>query len=120
MTLEEARAFVTHIQAVTGTWPGLYAGHYLKELLGTNRDPVLTNCWLWLSQYGPTPVVPATWATWTIWQYTDGAAGPPPRDVPGIGRCDRDKFHGTQADLEQFWNLASAVSPTPVEDGQQP
>src|ERR1700676_2598376 len=33
MTLEEARAFVTHVQAATGNFPGLYAGHYLKELL---------------------------------------------------------------------------------------
>jgi len=44
MTLEEARAFVTHIQAVTGLWPGLNWGHYIKELLGTNQDPVLGNC----------------------------------------------------------------------------
>src|ERR1017187_3510474 len=41
MTLGEARAFVTHVQAVTGQWPGLYSGNYLKELLGTGNDPVL-------------------------------------------------------------------------------
>src|ERR1051326_7485652 len=35
MTLEEARAFVTHVQSVTGRFPGLYAGAFLKELLGT-------------------------------------------------------------------------------------
>src|SRR5215471_17036007 len=32
MTLEDARAFVTHLQQITGRWPGLYAGSYLKEL----------------------------------------------------------------------------------------
>src|SRR5262244_1591893 len=96
MTLEEARAFVTHLHDATGRWPGLYSGHYIKELLGTNRDSVLANCWFWLSQYGPTPVVPANWASWTMWQYTDGAMGQTPHSVQGIGLCDRDKFAGDE------------------------
>ena len=32
MTLEEARAFVTDVQAATTRWPGLYSGHYLKRI----------------------------------------------------------------------------------------
>lgn len=103
MTLEEARAFVTHIQQTLGRWPGLYGGSLLKELLGTSTDPVLANCWLWLSQFGPTAVVPPNWPGWTMWQYTDGAQGPEPHEVAGIGRCDRDKFNGTSDDLRSFW-----------------
>jgi lysozyme len=103
MTLEEARAFVTHVKAATNRMPGLYAGHYLKELLGTNTDPVLGQCWFWLAQYGPTPVVPANWQKWTLWQYTDGAAGPDPHEIDGIGRCDRDTFNGSPDDLRNFW-----------------
>lgn len=106
MTLEEARAFVTHIQAITGRFPGLYSGHYIKDLLGTKTDPVLAKCWLWLAQYGPTPVVPPNWPTWTLWQYTDGAVGPEPHQVAGIGRCDRDKFIGTRS-LASFWSGTS-------------
>jgi len=106
MDLEEARAFVTHLYEATGRWPGLYGGHYLKDLLGTATDPVLTNCWLWLSQYGPTAVVPPAWPNWTMWQYTDGAMGLEPHEVPGIGRCDRDQFNGTAAELTTFWNSA--------------
>ena len=105
MTLEEARAFVTHIQQTTGRWPGLYAGHYLKALLGTSKDDVLANCWFWLSQYGPTAVVPPNWGTWTMWQYTDGGLGPAPHDVPGIGRCDRDRFNGSLASLKLLWGV---------------
>lgn len=105
MTLEEARAFVTHVQAATGRWPGLYSGHYIKELLGTNQDPVLANCWLWLAQYGPTAVVPTNWGSWTMWQYTDGANGPSPHDVPGAGRCDRDKFAGDENSLQELWGV---------------
>ena len=103
MTLEEARAFVTHVQQTTGRWPGLYAGHYLKGLLGTSKDEVLANCWFWLSQYGPTAVVPVNWGAWTMWQYTDGGLGPGPYDVPGIGRCDRDRFNGSLTDLRSLW-----------------
>jgi lysozyme len=110
MSLEEARAFVTHVQTVTGRFPILYAGHYLKELLGSAGDPVLTRCWLWISQYGPTPVIPHAWPAWTMWQYTDGAMGPPPHTVAGVGACDRDTFNGTAAELTNFWLPANAVA----------
>jgi len=111
MTLEEARAFVTHVQAVNAQFPGLYAGHFLKEQLGSGTDPVLTNCWFWISQYGPTPVIPPAWKRWTMWQYTDGAAGPMPHTVNGVGACDRDTFNGTPQELQAFWRPAPV---TPV------
>lgn len=49
-TLDQARAFVTRVQKVTGRFPGLYAGHFLKEQLGAKMDPLLRNCWLWHAQ----------------------------------------------------------------------
>jgi len=103
MTLEEARAFVLHVNEQTGRFPGLYSGHYIKQLLGSNKDDVLAQCWFWLAQYGPTAVVPANWPTWTMWQYTDGAIGPEPHTVAGLGRCDRDKFNGNEAQLKKLW-----------------
>lgn len=105
MTLEEARAFTTHVHAVTGRWPGLYSGHYIKQLLGSGTDPILANSFLWLAQYGPTPVVPHNWPTWTRWQYTDGAVGPGPHEVDGVGHCDRDKFNGAEAQLRALWGV---------------
>ncbi len=103
MTLEEARAFVTHVHDTLGRWPVFYSGHTIKNLLGTMVDPVLKNCALWLAQYGPTPVVPPCWGKWTLWQYTDGGVGPEPHSVPGIGSCDRDKFNGDAAALSGWW-----------------
>lgn len=103
MDLVEAHAFVNHVQQVTGRHPGFYSGHFIKQLLGSRKDDVLANCWFWLAQYGPTAVVPPTWATWTMWQYTDGNIGPAPHDVPGIGFCDRDKYNGDQTQLEKLW-----------------
>jgi lysozyme len=113
MSLDQARAFVTHIQAQTGVWPGLYSGSYLKELLGTQPDPILTNCWLWIAQYGPTAVIPPAWNAWTLWQYTDGALGPVHDPVDGIGVCDRSTFNGSPDQLTAFWQAAS-VQPAPA------
>jgi lysozyme len=106
MSLEEARAFVTHVQSVTAKWPGFYSGHDIKDDLGTGSDPVLANCWFWLSQYGPTAVVPVNWPTWTLWQYTDGSVGPDPHSVDGVGYCDRDTFNGELDRLHALWGVA--------------
>jgi lysozyme len=111
MTLEEARAFVTHLREATGCVPGFYSGHTIKRLLGAATDPILAECWFWLAQYGPTAVVPANWASWTLWQYTDGALGPEPHQVAGIGRCDRDRFNGDPAGLIAFWKGAAVPAP---------
>lgn len=107
MTLEGAEQFVTQVQAATGRWPGLYGGEYLKELLGENQNPTLSNCWFWLSEYGPEAHVPANWQEWTMWQYTDGTVGPEPHFVQGIGACDRDLFNGELDDLTRLWGQAS-------------
>jgi lysozyme len=97
MTLDQARAFVTRVQARTGRWPGLYGGAYLKQLMGDAQDSVLNNCWLWLAQFAGTAVVPANWTAWILWQYSGSAI------VPGIGQCDRSRFNGSTAELEAFF-----------------
>ena len=97
MTLDQARDFVTRVQAVTARWPGLYGGAYVKQLMGNAQDPVLGNCWLWLAEYGATAVTPATWSAWTLWQYTSSAM------VGGIGRCDRSRFNGSVVELQAFF-----------------
>jgi len=110
MTLEQARAFVSRVHDVTGRWPGLYAGHYLAEQLGDAEESVLTNCWFWLAQYAPAPTrLPPQWPDWTFWQYTDGASGPTPHSVVGVGPCDRDQFNG---DLDALRALFGAAPPT--------
>ena len=107
MALADARAFITEVQQATGRFPGFYSGSLIKQLLGNGKDPVLAECWLWLPEYGPTPIVPANWPTWTMWQYTDGNVGPQPHSVNGIGNCDRDQFNGTEDELRTLWLDAS-------------
>jgi len=103
MSLDQARAFVTEVNAKLGRFPGLYSGNLIKEQLGNKTDPILAQCFFWLAQYGPNAVVPPNWPTWTLWQYTDGNLGPQPHTVPGIGACDRDKFNGDLDALKELW-----------------
>lgn len=119
MALEEAEEFVHHIFERTGRFPGLYSGHTIKEMLSAAgiRDPqqtVLSNCWLWIAQYGPRALIPTIWSRWTLWQYTDGAAGPEPHEVDGVGRCDRDQFNGTEEELISFWNTGAPAAASAV------
>lgn len=109
MSIAQARTFVQHIHDVTGEWPGLYSGSYIRDALGGERDEVLANCWFWLAEYGPEAHVPPSWSAWTFWQHTDGHAGPGPHTVPGAGPVDRDRFAGNADQLAAFW---SANSPT--------
>jgi lysozyme len=44
-----------------------------------------------------------------MWQYTDGALGPKPHTVKGIGRCDRDKFNGSEAQLRKLWGSGTSL-----------
>jgi lysozyme len=114
MSLQDAKDFVTHIKLVTGNWPGLYGGSYLKENLGSQADPTLQNCWLWLAQYGPTAVLPPGWSNWTLWQYLDGQVVSDPNPIVGIGPCDRDYYVGSLADLQTRWATGSLANSNPL------
>jgi lysozyme len=107
ISIEDGRAFLVHVYNATGRWPGIYGGYYLKQLLGSVTDPTFQNCWLWLAQYGPTAVVPPNWSSWTLWQYTDGAAGFQPCKVAGIGLCDRNFYRDTPEQLRSKWSQGS-------------
>ena len=99
MTIAQAEQFVTEVFNQTGRYPGFYSDALAGKLLGNNKSAVLANCWFWRAQYGSSaPIVPSTWSTWTMWQYTE--SGP----VSGISApCDRDTFNGTMDQLSQLW-----------------
>lgn len=122
MALAGAKAFVNRINEKLGRFPGLYGSpSFLNQALQNKPDPVLANCWLWVAQYTPTPApkVPANWSTWTMWQYTDGTAGSDPHAVKGVGTCDRDRFNGDLAALQQLWGVAvdEAAGPAGTDAG---
>lgn len=108
MSIAEAEAFVNTVQQKTGKMPVLYGGSYLKELMNANPDSSLTQCTLWLAQYGSRTVLPKGFSNWAFWQYTDGENGPNPQPVPGIGHCDRDLYNTNLGSIEDFWQLHSS------------
>jgi lysozyme len=105
MTRSEAEAFVVAVQQQTGRAPVLYSGQaFLKERLGNDVETPLAVCPLWIARYSPNrPELPKAFSDFALWQYTDGSGGPQPHQVPGIGRCDRDKFNGDEAALRDLW-----------------
>jgi lysozyme len=103
MNIAQAEQFVTEVFNQTGRYPGFYSDALAGNLLGSNKSAVLANCWFWRAQYGASaPIVPSTWPTWTMWQYTQ--SGP----VSGISvPCDRDTFNGTMDELSKLWGYSS-------------
>lgn len=99
MTIAQAEQFATEVFNQTGRYPGFYSDALAGKLMGNNKSAVLANCWFWRAQYGSSaPIVPPTWSTWTMWQYTE--SGP----VSGISApCDRDTFNGSMDQLSQLW-----------------
>jgi lysozyme len=102
MTIAQAEQFVTEVYNATGRYPGFYSDSLAGSLLGSSEDSILKNCWFWRAEYGgASPSVPPTWATWTMWQYTESGT------VSGIGgACDRDTFNGSLAGLSNLWGNA--------------
>ncbi|MCX7108999.1 MAG: glycoside hydrolase family 25 protein [Proteobacteria bacterium] len=106
MTLGQAQRFVEMIKTALGRYPVIYGGSMLRSAIGHNLDPILANCPLWYARYAssPTGIPTQVFAKGaTLWQYTDGMVGPDPHKVVGIGRCDRNKFNGTEAQLRTQW-----------------
>ncbi|MFC3694843.1 glycoside hydrolase family 25 protein [Chenggangzhangella methanolivorans] len=104
MSLAQAEEFVALVEARIGRPPVVYGGRHLRETLAGVEASPLARCRLWYARFSDAPRgVPALWARWTLWQHTDGASGAEPREVDGIGPCDRDAFDGTEDELRARW-----------------
>jgi len=95
----QAATAAASIQAATGAWPVIYM--IRSMLLAPNKT--LSNCPLWLAEYGTRPILPPGFSRWLLWQHTDGQVGPAATPVPGIGPCDRSRFAGSPSDLAAWW-----------------
>lgn len=104
MSLAQAEAFVELINERLGRYPMLYGGAWLREQLRARASRVLAKCPLWYRRYASRPKELPTqvWATYTLWQYTDGKQGGEPHSVNDIA-CDRSFYHGTEAELRAAW-----------------
>jgi lysozyme len=99
-SVTQAATAVMTVKSVSGRFPVLYTGRYML----TAPNVMLSQCPLWLAEYGSRPVCPPGWLRWQLWQHTDGQVGSAPRSVPGIGPCDRSRFAGTTDQLKAWWS----------------
>lgn len=106
MSLDQARQFLTLVGQQVGRRPVLYSGSLIKQTL-PQPDTFFGSHRLWLAQYASQPVLPASWQSYWLWQYSNGSVGPQPQSVPGIpgadGQIDCNTFDGTLEDLCAQW-----------------
>ncbi|HEX5211624.1 MAG TPA: glycoside hydrolase family 25 protein [Pseudolabrys sp.] len=107
---------VTFLKTIQQARPDLqltvYSGHIAKEKLGSSKNQWLAdNTSLWVCQYtsASSPSWPtATWAQWSLWQYTDQTP------APGFsGPVDQNRFNGPDANFLAWMGPASAPAPSP-------
>ena len=108
MTIDGVRAFSDAIFQALQRRPVIYSSDLIKTGLGTAVDPFFGSHRLWLAEYNSNPRPQASWPSFWLWQYTDGATGPGIRTVPGIsgnrvGNVDCNYFDGTPAQLAAQW-----------------
>jgi GH25 family lysozyme M1 (1,4-beta-N-acetylmuramidase) len=107
MSLDQASQFLTLVGQQIGRQPVLYSGSLIKQTL-TQPNTFFGSHRLWLAQYASQPVLPSSWQSYWLWQYSDGSAGPQPQSVPGIpgnsaGQIDCNTFDGTPDELAAQW-----------------
>jgi len=108
MTLDQARQFLTLVEAQLGRKPVLYCGGLFKTDMGSTNDPFFGSHRLWLAQYGSKPVPQASWSSIRLWQYADSKTGLQPNQVPGIpgddsGNLDCNSYNFTKEQLTGEW-----------------
>jgi lysozyme len=101
----QAATAVASVRAATGTWPVLYT---IRGMLSAPNN-TLSNCPLWLAEYGTRPICPPGFSAWQLWQHTDGQVGSAVVPVPGVGPCDRSKFAGTVDQLRAWWAAPTSL-----------
>lgn len=117
---------LTLVEQATGKRPYIYTNTGALQRLFRWQQLETLPAWagqypLWVAHYTnrPQPLLPRGWTTYHIWQFDNGQQ-PWSRPVPGIGRCDRNRWGehpfpkpaDVQAEIEQ-----SPSDPCLVGDG---
>ena len=119
MSADQAKQWITQVETALGR-PGqcvIYSGNTAKELID-GSDAFFGSRRLWLAQYSTTPQPQQSWATYWLWQFTDGHVGPTPHTVDGVGPCDINSYAGSPDQLRAEW--ASGPSQPQPRVSQQP
>jgi lysozyme len=94
--LKELTACVETVADAMGAKPLIYTAGYVWKALG--NPPDLLGYPLWIANpYTASPVLPAPFTKYAVWQYSFKGA------IPGItGAVDLDRFNGTEAEFQHL------------------
>ena len=99
VSIDDCLDFMRIVEEMTGHQPVIYSGHVLKEALGNEANPHLSEYRLWLAQYtNSEPTLPPGWSKYWAWQYSDKGEVPhvePPTDM--------NAYDGSEEDLRAEW-----------------
>lgn len=111
MSLAQAEQFVTSFRQQFGYLPLIYGSSLLTEAAQTNPASTLGACRLWIAEYANVaqPTLPSLFASYTLWQFTDGTV-PTPLETAGVA-VDRDRYNGTQEELLAAWPFTQTATP---------
>lgn len=107
--IDWTRRFLAKADALFGRKLLVYSGQFWREALKNPQEKFFGEHALWLPAYQAEAQlkIPASWQTWSFWQYSDGTWNHP-ESVPGVSRCDQNWFNG---DLAQLAQLCAGTSP---------
>ncbi|HEY0432327.1 MAG TPA: glycoside hydrolase family 25 protein [Chitinophagaceae bacterium] len=106
MKLDDLVECVDLIESTLHRVPVVYGGRALRSALKGITESPLSRCPLWYARYRDQPIgVPKIWKAPRIWQYSNGADGPEPKEITGFGRPDRGAFNGSKSELRAAWPL---------------
>jgi len=96
-------AFSNEIQLKAGRSPIIYTTADWWNTC-TSGSAAFSAYQLWIAAYGTSPIMPAAWPAWTLWQYTSQGT------VPGIsGRVDLSYFSNSAGTLANPGGQTGAV-----------
>jgi len=74
---DELLSFIEEVKLWTGEYPRIYTNfESWRVLVGTQHDETFKKCRLWVANYtnAPAPLLPRSWSTWELWQYTSSGS----------------------------------------------
>ncbi len=102
--LPMVRDWRNRVEQALGMRPLIYTRQNFNQTLLGEGIQALAGYPLWVSHYtdAPQPHYPATWKSWTFWQYSDHG------QADGLtGGVDLDRFNGTVAELQVLTKTSS-------------
>jgi len=108
-------SWLAQVQAATGFTPGIYTRkNYWDAWI--KRSSIWATYWLWVASWtqysGASPLIPADWSAWKVWQYQGGTG----RQDGITGPVDLNYYNGTTEEMYSWFGVKQVEIPPPESD----